>query len=135
MALIKCSECGKEISDTARICPNCGYRKQLKMTKLDKIFIPLIVLFVTAGFFGIILSPGLVKYSYPNLKTYETRDSNGLIGYDSNGNEIRGHTSTTHYNLGEQEKDSSNCTIVIVLSILIPTATIITYRILKKKEC
>lgn len=25
MALIKCTECGKEISDQANICPNCGY--------------------------------------------------------------------------------------------------------------
>ena len=25
MALIKCPECGKEISDTAKNCPNCGY--------------------------------------------------------------------------------------------------------------
>ena len=24
MALIKCSECGKEISDKAKACPNCG---------------------------------------------------------------------------------------------------------------
>ena len=24
MALIKCSECGKEISDTANACINCG---------------------------------------------------------------------------------------------------------------
>ena len=24
MALIKCKECGKEISDRAKICPNCG---------------------------------------------------------------------------------------------------------------
>ena len=24
MALIKCAECGKEISDSAEICPNCG---------------------------------------------------------------------------------------------------------------
>ena len=27
MALIKCPECGKEISDTAKSCPNCGYEK------------------------------------------------------------------------------------------------------------
>lgn len=26
MALIKCPECGKEISDTVKSCPNCGYR-------------------------------------------------------------------------------------------------------------
>ena len=25
MALIKCPECGKEISDKASICVNCGY--------------------------------------------------------------------------------------------------------------
>lgn len=24
MALIKCSECGKDVSDRAKICPNCG---------------------------------------------------------------------------------------------------------------
>ena len=24
MALIKCSECGKEVSDKAKACPNCG---------------------------------------------------------------------------------------------------------------
>ena len=27
MALIKCPECGKEISDQANICPHCGYEK------------------------------------------------------------------------------------------------------------
>lgn len=25
MALIKCEECGHEISDHAKMCPNCGY--------------------------------------------------------------------------------------------------------------
>lgn len=32
MALIKCSECGKDISDKASVCPNCGchYRKLYK---------------------------------------------------------------------------------------------------------
>ena len=25
MALIKCPECGKEVSDEANCCPNCGY--------------------------------------------------------------------------------------------------------------
>ncbi|MCI2068580.1 MAG: zinc ribbon domain-containing protein [Bacilli bacterium] len=25
MAIIKCPECGKEISDKAKACPNCGY--------------------------------------------------------------------------------------------------------------
>lgn len=34
MALIKCSECGKEISDTANSCPNCGYN--IKKEKLNE---------------------------------------------------------------------------------------------------
>ena len=25
MALIKCPECGNEVSDSAEICPKCGY--------------------------------------------------------------------------------------------------------------
>lgn len=37
MALIKCPECGKEISDTIKKCPNCGYHKKAKINK--KMFI------------------------------------------------------------------------------------------------
>lgn len=29
MALIKCIECGKEISDNAETCPNCGFKLDL----------------------------------------------------------------------------------------------------------
>ena len=28
MALIKCTECGHEISDTAATCPNCGHKNE-----------------------------------------------------------------------------------------------------------
>ncbi|WP_428039573.1 hypothetical protein [Candidatus Avelusimicrobium fimicolum] len=28
MALIKCKECGKEYSDMAEVCPNCGYSEK-----------------------------------------------------------------------------------------------------------
>ncbi len=30
MALIKCSECHKEISSTAKVCPHCGYKNEQK---------------------------------------------------------------------------------------------------------
>ena len=30
MALIKCSECGKEMSDHAEHCPNCGYANNIR---------------------------------------------------------------------------------------------------------
>lgn len=28
MALIKCAECGKEMSDSAKMCPHCGFKKE-----------------------------------------------------------------------------------------------------------
>ena len=30
MALIKCSECNKEISSSAKVCPHCGYKNDNK---------------------------------------------------------------------------------------------------------
>ncbi len=36
MALIKCPECGKEISDAAVKCPNCGYPVKAEQKKKEK---------------------------------------------------------------------------------------------------
>ena len=36
MALIKCSECGKEISSNARSCPHCGNPTQNRKIDVDK---------------------------------------------------------------------------------------------------
>ncbi len=33
MALIKCQECGKEISDTAEACPHCGFSSRSENKK------------------------------------------------------------------------------------------------------
>ena len=33
MAIIKCPECGREISDKAKICPNCGYAMKKQYNK------------------------------------------------------------------------------------------------------
>jgi ribosomal protein L37E len=41
MALIKCVECGKEISDMSENCPNCGCPTQISIEKIkynDKLF-------------------------------------------------------------------------------------------------
>ena len=37
MAMINCSECGKEISDQARTCPNCGHPsdREAKMQRVQ----------------------------------------------------------------------------------------------------
>ena len=29
MAMIKCSECGKQMSDNAKVCPHCGYKNEV----------------------------------------------------------------------------------------------------------
>jgi hypothetical protein len=44
MALVKCKECGKEISKEAKVCPSCGARQKKKLSKAQKIVIGLIVL-------------------------------------------------------------------------------------------
>jgi hypothetical protein len=36
MALINCKECGKEISDTARSCPYCGFHGRQKKLSLKE---------------------------------------------------------------------------------------------------
>ncbi len=37
MALINCPECGKEISDSAKVCIHCGYKMRKKESVLNKI--------------------------------------------------------------------------------------------------
>lgn len=46
MAMIKCPECGKEISDRAENCPNCGFI----LKKKNKLLIPMLVLIVLVIF-------------------------------------------------------------------------------------
>ena len=46
MALIKCKECKKEISDSAKQCPHCGYKK-----KKIGFFWPIIMILIIIGYF------------------------------------------------------------------------------------
>ena len=56
MALIKCPECKKKISNTIKTCPNCGYelkeedRKVKKKKPILKIIILCILLIFVVGF-------------------------------------------------------------------------------------
>ncbi|MCR5787935.1 MAG: zinc ribbon domain-containing protein [Bacilli bacterium] len=47
MSLIKCEECGKEISETAKTCPKCGFKVKKEISKNEKK--DRIKLFVTIG--------------------------------------------------------------------------------------
>lgn len=68
MALIKCKECGKEISDKAKTCPNCGNPIREEKIKSDikkgiknksplfiKIIIIIVSIIVGLGIFGILM--------------------------------------------------------------------------------
>lgn len=49
MALVKCSECEKEISDTIKKCPNCGYKNKKKLNKKKFVIICIISLVLLIG--------------------------------------------------------------------------------------
>lgn len=57
MALIKCPECGQEISDTAKSCPHCGYKTEKmnpeKMVKYKKITSILICIGIAMAVIGL----------------------------------------------------------------------------------
>lgn len=95
MALIKCNECGKEISDSAKTCIHCGYKLKKKNEK--KRAIPATTIY-TISFIGVILFLiiGFIIYnSYKENKTikklnqivgtwnYTARNPNGTITYSS----------------------------------------------------
>ena len=50
MALIKCSECGKEMSDKATTCPHCGARDKTGNAKAIRIILGIIILIISLYF-------------------------------------------------------------------------------------
>lgn len=92
MALVTCPECGKEVSETAEACPNCGFnvkrhlislknaeiqKKRIEMrkawhkrnVKYLKVIIPVFILFVV-GISGIIIN----KHILSGRTVFETED-------------------------------------------------------------
>lgn len=53
MAIIKCPECGNEISSSAPVCPNCGYSFLFAPTSKSRAKINLITLIVGVIFYFI----------------------------------------------------------------------------------
>lgn len=59
MALIKCSECDKEISENAKICPHCGAKHETEEQKQARFIIGAVIgiislLLFFSGFSGIV---------------------------------------------------------------------------------
>lgn len=59
MALINCPECGKEISDQVKNCPNCGYplkkKKNISLPKIKIRYIVIPIILIIAVVIGIII--------------------------------------------------------------------------------
>lgn len=53
MALIKCPECGKDVSDTAKMCPHCGYK--IKISKSILLLLDDTMNFVISEILNIVL--------------------------------------------------------------------------------
>lgn len=77
MALIKCPECEKEISDTVRKCPNCGFRFKRKINKI--IIFLLITIFIILTIAGIV---SLIKQnSFSSNEMYAIKCTETLKNY------------------------------------------------------
>lgn len=51
MALIKCPECGNEMSDTLKKCPHCGYKVKKTSKNIIAISMVIVLLICAVGFF------------------------------------------------------------------------------------
>ena len=77
MALIKCSECGKEISSSAKMCPHCGASNKISNNKKSNKKILFIVIFILLiVLVGSIFAYHLIKNNNDeNLSTSEQKNS------------------------------------------------------------
>ena len=81
MALIKCPECGKKISENAESCPNCGEPTYKKMTKdiskiNKKLVITIILVIFLIGIVSLFVFNKNKNISYISYKDYEKLYSN-----------------------------------------------------------
>lgn len=66
MSLIKCPECGKEISDKAKSCPNCGYKnRKINIKLLITLLCGIIV--IASILFIVIKKPGGILTNKKNI--------------------------------------------------------------------
>lgn len=67
MSLIKCKECGKQISDKAKVCPSCGY-----VPRRTSLFTWIVTIILAIGFFPVVISSFTNYSNQANGSTHET---------------------------------------------------------------
>ena len=68
MALINCPECGKEVSDNASKCPNCGCK--LKSVGKIAIIIVLVILLVCMGSYAMYKHEQKINQPSPEMQEW-----------------------------------------------------------------
>lgn len=104
MALIKCPECGKEISNKAKKCPNCAYslkNHKLKFKEHKKVIIVSILLFILI-IGGII---GFYIYSKNEYNKKVNLLSIQMLGSSADCEELANLTSDVWYNTIYEKSD------------------------------
>ena len=93
MALIKCKECGKEISDQSKTCPNCGAKTETSIHKKHNVIILLVVVIIIGiigtSIYFIKSNNPLYKYSQEAIKVLKNYKQNkNIITIDELSQEI-----------------------------------------------
>lgn len=89
MALIKCSECQKEVSDKAEACPNCGNVVRVKISAIRDYFIKyyklLTLLFIALFFWWSLIPKNILKGVWQGDNEKIEIFSNGSININGSG--------------------------------------------------
>ena len=76
MALVKCRECGKDLSSDAKVCPHCGARKLTAMGAIGGIASGIIMIFLAIVVLKSIFGEKEPNGGQPSPKVQETIPSN-----------------------------------------------------------
>lgn len=102
MALIKCPECGKEVSSGAESCPNCGHPISKKGKKKKKGSCLSVILFIIIAFVALFIL----------IPTSDEEGGNGTDATKSAGTEVTKTTET------EVKKEYIVCTVDELVNVL-----------------
>lgn len=97
MALINCKECGKEISDTSKVCVHCGAKTKLatKSRKKTIIIVSIIILLIVLSIASIFIIKKLNTKTNLSAKEVITYLQNK--GYEFDASKSNDTTYTTYY--------------------------------------
>lgn len=118
MALIKCPECNKEISDTTKRCPNCGYKFHIKNRKIIYTIISIVVVCI------IIISSLILYIHSTSIYQYKTQAISILTNYRNNtisSKEAKEQLDNLYAKVNDEKKQDSK---LLGLKIKINSASI-----------